>query len=327
MQTNPQQELHNRMHAVAYYNERYARGYMEDWPPDKIARIIEVLHGAGLPASGSALDFGCGNGVLTDIMRQALPNWQISGTDISEVAVQHARQRYPLCTFFVSNEEHTTGQQFDLVFTHHVLEHVFDLGEMLDEIDRYSKPTSSVIHVLPCGNAGSFEFNICQLHVDGVQQDAENRFFFEETGHLRRLTSDRLIELYRPRGFSVFAEYYLNQYYGALYWIRRTGLGFICLLTETRSSRDLPASLLLVYYRCLFVLLMFAHAVTGYIQRRFTTPEKSLRKIALLLLLLPCYPVCKAIDRYIEIRAIHEWRTRQKDRRGSEMSLIIKRDQ
>ncbi|MHB0937264.1 MAG: class I SAM-dependent methyltransferase [Armatimonadota bacterium] len=325
MQANPQHELHNRAHSASFYDERYAQGYMEDWPPDKIARIIEVLRGANLPASGSALDFGCGNGVLTDIVRQALPGWHISGTDISEVAVQHARERYPQCTFFASNEENTGGQQFDLIFSNHVLEHVFDLGETLDEIDRYCKPTSTIIYVLPSGNAGSLEFNICQLHVDGVQTDAENRFFYEEPGHLRRLTSDRLIALYAPRGFSLSAEYYLNQYYGALYWIRQSGLACIRQLTATRSSRDKRATLLLLYYRCLFLLLLFANAVTGFTQQRFNKPEKSPRKIVLLLLLLPFYPLCKAIDRYIEIRARQEWRTRQTDRRGSEMSLVFKR--
>lgn len=296
MQANPQHELHNRAHSATFYNERYTQGYMEDWPPEKVARIIEVLKGADLPASGRALDFGCGNGVLSDILRQALPGWQISGTDISEVAVEHARQRYPQCTFFMSGEE-SRGQQFDLVFSHHVLEHVFDLNETLGEIDHYCKPTSTVIYVLPCGNAGSLEYNICQLHVDGVQQDEENRFFFEEPGHLRRLTSDRLIALYAPRGFSLAAEYYLNQYYGALYWIRQSGLACIRRLTETGSSRNGRSGLWLRYYRGLFLLLMFANAVTGYTQHRFRKPEKSPHKLAMFLLLLPWYPFCKAIDR------------------------------
>jgi len=327
MQANPQSELHNRTHAAAFYDERYTQGYMEGWPPDKIARIIDVLHAANLPATGSALDFGCGNGVLTEILRQALPGWNISGTDISEVAVQHARERFPHCTFFASSDEHAAGRQFDLVFTHHVLEHVFDLDKTLDEIDRYCKPASSVIHVMPCGNAGSFEFNLCQLHTDGVQRDAGNRFFFEEPGHLRRLSSDELIEQYRSRGFGIVAEYYLNQYYGALYWLRQTGFAFVRRVTDTSASRDRQAAGRLRNYHGLLGFLAFAYAVTIRIQRHFTLQKRSLRTNILFLLLLPCYPWCKAIDRYLEIQAGREWRTRRTDRRGSEMSLILKRDQ
>jgi SAM-dependent methyltransferase len=44
---------------------------------------------------------------------------------------------------------------FSLVFSLHVLEHVLDLQQTLDDIARLVAPQGSVCLILPCGNEGS----------------------------------------------------------------------------------------------------------------------------------------------------------------------------
>ncbi|GJQ22599.1 MAG: hypothetical protein HBSAPP01_03890 [Candidatus Brocadia sapporoensis] len=182
--------LYNQKQSVEFYENRYEQGYMDEWPIEKKRKIFEVIQLLQLPAKGEALDFGCGNGVLTEIVRQALPSWKVYGTDISKKAIANARIRYPECTFFEANSPEFTQKKFDFIFSNHVFEHVFNLSEVFTQMDGYLKPESSMLHFMPCGNEGSYEYNICLLRSDGINRELENRFFFEDEGHVRRLTTD-----------------------------------------------------------------------------------------------------------------------------------------
>src|SRR5688572_28700533 len=83
--------------AVRFYDERSAAGYMEDWPAWKKRRVASFIRELNLPQTGRALDFGCGQGVFTEVLRQTLPGWRVSGTDLSSEALQAARKRFPGC--------------------------------------------------------------------------------------------------------------------------------------------------------------------------------------------------------------------------------------
>jgi trans-aconitate methyltransferase len=96
----PRLELSDPRSATVFYDDRYAQGYMEEWSEEKKRRIAEVVSALRLPTRGRALDFGCGNGVLTDVLRRALPpGWEVVGTDLSAVALENARSLHPGCTF------------------------------------------------------------------------------------------------------------------------------------------------------------------------------------------------------------------------------------
>jgi hypothetical protein len=60
---------------------------------------------------------------------------------------------------------------------------------------------SAMLHILPCGNEGSFEHNVCLLRKDGINPELEGRFFFEDEGHVRRLTTEQLSALCAKMGF------------------------------------------------------------------------------------------------------------------------------
>jgi SAM-dependent methyltransferase len=232
-------QLYDKHTAIAFYQERYAHGYMDEWPIEKKRRIFEFIRSLDLPDRGEALDFGCGNGVGTDIIKQALPpGWKVYGTDVSEIAVENAKKRYPECVFFGADDRESTGKRFDFLFTHHVLEHVYNLPQVLKEIDDRMKDKSTILHILPCGNEGSFEHSICVLRKDGINLQLEHRFFFEDEGHVRRLTTEQLSTLCKEKGFILAKECYSNQYYGAIDWITQSGPSFIRTLTDMSSAVD-----------------------------------------------------------------------------------------
>ena len=193
---------------VEFYQERYADGYLEDWPIDKKQRIIEVIRSLNLPKKGEAIDFGCGNGALTMVIKQALPTgWCVYGVDISEIAVENAKKRFPECTFYAHGDIDYLDKKFDFVFTHHVLEHVFNLSQAIDDINNHLKNDGALLHILPCGNEGSFEHSIVILRKDGIDRAAEDRFFYEDAGHIRRLNTKNLSDLYSILNLNQFSVF------------------------------------------------------------------------------------------------------------------------
>jgi SAM-dependent methyltransferase len=111
-------DLYNKHASVDFNEERFAKGYLDEWPTERKRRIFELVRSAELTEAGQALDFGCGNGVLTEVVRQALPaTWSACGADISAVAIQNARSRYPQCSFFPANDDQLRSKKFDFLFT------------------------------------------------------------------------------------------------------------------------------------------------------------------------------------------------------------------
>ncbi len=318
-------QLYDKQKAIGFYERRYVQGYMEEWPAEAKHKVIEVIRGLGLPECGEALDFGCGNGVLTEVIRQALPKWKVYGTDISTIAIAEARKRYPNCTFFVVGEKAFAGKKFDFVFTNHVLEHVYNLPQVLDEIDNRLKPTARILHILPSGNEGSFEHNVCLLRKDGINRELENRFFFEDEAHVRRLNTEQMSKLYAEKGFMLAREYYSCQYYGAIDWITQQGIGFVWMLTDTSEAIDETAKeklrKLRYYLSFIAAIRFFAVKFENVWRKR----KKRIKHFVFLIAGLPSYIVAKPIDVYWKRKAFREWKTRKMDRNGSEMLLYFTR--
>ena len=171
------EDLYQEEVSKMFYEERFKKGYMSDWDFITKERVYNVIKNLSLPEIGTALDFGCGTGVFTDVLKKALPKWKIYGTDISAEAINNAKSRYPACDFFISDKSKPEFK-FDFLFTHHVLEHVYDISKTINEINLFLKPLSFVLHIFPCGNEGSYEYNICKLRTDGISRNMEGRFFF-----------------------------------------------------------------------------------------------------------------------------------------------------
>jgi len=317
--------LYDEKQAAAFYEDRYEQGYMDEWPAEKKRKIFEVIKELPLPAEGEALDFGCGNGVLTEIIRQALPRWTVYGTDISATAVSNAATRYPRCKFFAADDPAFGQKKFDFIFSNHVIEHVFNLPGVFHQMTGYLKPESSMLHFLPCGNAGSYEYEVCLLKTHGINADLENRFFYEDEGHLRRLTTDEFCRLCDTERFKLVKEFYSNQYHGAIDWITNSNPSFVLMFSDTSDAVDAAAKRKLRRIRMRLVFLcalrLPAQIVSKLLQRR----NKQLKHYLMLLAGLPLYPFSRPLDRHLKKKAWEEWQARKLERNGSEMCLYFKR--
>ncbi|PYQ36213.1 MAG: hypothetical protein DMF57_00825 [Acidobacteria bacterium] len=317
--------LLNKDGSAAFYDARYSGHYMEEWPEAAKARVFEVIRTQNLPNVGQALDFGCGSGVMTEVLRQALGSgWTVFGCDVSSVAISKAAELYPHCTFFQTDDPAHSGQRFDFLFTHHVLEHVYDLRSTVGEINSRMKPASSMLHILPCGNEGSFEQRIASMRSDGIDPRSGNRFFFEDEGHVRRLTSDDLAGAFSTVGFRVASEFFRNQYHGAIDWISSSPRSVIRAFLDLSTARE-DARSELERIRWMILLTWLLRYPSVVFETHLRRRRKNLRDFLLLAATIPLYPFSKPAAWYLQSKANHEWHLRRTERNGSEMFVFLKR--
>ena len=318
-------DLHNKDTAVAFYDKRYEEGYMEEWDDLKKNKVREVIAQLNLPSQGKALDFGCGNGVFTNIIKELLPEWEVCGVEISKVAVQNAAGKFKDCIFFSSEDSVNYRYQFDFLFSHHVIEHVQDINETFTTINSYLKPDSSQLHILPCGNKGSYEYEICMLNKNGIETEKGNRFFFEEPGHLRRLTTEEFVNHEKAFGFNLKKEFYSNQYSGAINWITKSSPRFVKRLTSFENAVDTKASKKLKRLRSkLLPLTYLQFPYSKYMEIKNKWLKKTLDYIKLITFFFPAL-VAKPFYRSLHKKSVTEWQYRKTEMAGSEMFLFFTR--
>jgi SAM-dependent methyltransferase len=309
-----------------FYDQRYADGYMDDWPARKLERVRDILASLGLPESGTALDFGCGIGSFTAVLRDCLPGWRVLGVDLSRVAIENARRAVPGCEFHHLEERDQTGVpqetsschtgkrniepgSVDLLFTHHVLEHVRDLEQTWNRMTGFMRENSWMLHVLPCGNPGSFEHELCRLRVDGIDPDAGGRFFYEDPGHLRRLRTNDMIALAGRFGYQFADGLYSHHRFEALDWLSGNGVRFVLNLCDPAKAVDPPARRRLARIRRQLLYM-------ALIKRVARSPGTWMRPLAAL---------AERLTHRWTRQSQHEWQQMRSHPDGSEMYLVFQR--
>jgi len=324
--------LYQKEVSKKFYEERFAQKgsflkqeYMSEWGDDKKKRIYELIKSLPLPESGDVIDFGCGAGVFTEVIRQALPNYNIYGTDFTQLAINKAKARYKNCTFIYSTDTRLKSMKFDFLFTHHVLEHVYDLEPVAKEMIQLLKNKSSMLHILPCGNVGSLEYNICSLHKNGIIREKENAFFFEDEGHVRRLTTMQVSELFSKYDFTLIKEYYSEQKYGAIKWITESNPLLIIKMLNPIYGKDIKSKTKLFALFILLFSLAMARMPLILMNRIKKKRHESYKQKFLYAACLPFYPLSNLVDNYLKSKAIEEWEKSNREPNGSEMYLFYSR--
>jgi len=293
---------------------------MEAWPADKKLRVKELIKSLPLPAKGRALDFGCGNGIFTRVLKDALPDWEVFGSDISEAGLSNAKKAVTDCSFFTNADPAFAGETFDLVFSHHVLEHVFDIKELAREISARCAPRAAMMHIMPCGNSRSFEWRLCNLRKDGINAQMENRFFFEDPGHIRRLDTARTTELFKNYGFSLADGFYANQYAGVINWVTRSHPLLVFKMFNPFKAKNLSAGIKLFWW-----LLEFGSV--SLLRLPYLLEQRYAKSIFIkALLFIPARPAAW-LDGLLVRRAEQEWSVERKNPAGSEMYLFFTRNE
>lgn len=310
---------------VASYDARYERDCLVSWPTYRTWHVETLLEPCRLPRYGRVLDHGCGQGTFIALLEHTLPGWQVFGTDISGSAIELTRQQHLQCRFVDASVPELDGG-FEFIFTHHVLEHVRDLGAIADRLCRYARPACSMLHILACGNPESFEHWVSSLRKDGVHGAVGKRFFHNHEGHLRRLTSAEMIALWADRGFRLRRAWYANHVAGAIKWLLdEHEAGFLSSFADPSRGVSGRAPALLLLTRVVLLALWVARKPAVVVESKLRNRCRSLRDAALLLGAFPCYPPSKALLGLIDFWAAREWTTRQASRNGTEMYLYFSR--
>ena len=107
----------DRPDIASYYDGFYANKDFQPYPEFVSRRYIRGLLDRSGKARGSrVLDVGCGTGYYSSLFRDL--GYNVRGIDVSKVAVDRARRRYPGIRFDVRDATlpPESGEQYDIVF-------------------------------------------------------------------------------------------------------------------------------------------------------------------------------------------------------------------
>ncbi|MGV3720849.1 MAG: class I SAM-dependent methyltransferase [Actinomycetota bacterium] len=129
-----------------YFRKVYRTAYDGRNPRYKHQSYVrEVLQTA--KRGGVLLDIGCAYGAF---LREARNEFDCTGCDISEHAVETASGRYPDLKFFTAEiSSIPSDRKYDVVTCFDVLEHVPELDEALAKIKSLLTPTGVLVATMP----------------------------------------------------------------------------------------------------------------------------------------------------------------------------------
>ena len=106
----------------------------------------QALLELGLPATGRALDVGCGPGFVAARIRHTRPQLEIIGVDRDPAMLRQARQLIPVTEGSAERLPFPAGS-FDCVYARLVLRHLADPAGALREMHRVLRPSGRLIVV------------------------------------------------------------------------------------------------------------------------------------------------------------------------------------
>lgn len=200
-----------RTQAERFY-DRYWRwivdsGYYRNAPPPRLHVALGMLRElAPQTDSGERLwvDAGCADGKLGRLVREAGIPFTSTGVDISETALEMAREHYD----GVARWDATAGPLTEVVEPGSVaaitcldvLEHLFDPGQAVAEFHEALRPGGLLVVATP-----NFVHYASRLTVLRGRFPSEEQHIFHEADHLHYFTGSSFTELVESAGFDVLA--------------------------------------------------------------------------------------------------------------------------
>lgn len=153
------------------------------------------------------LDFGCGAGHLIHEMRRVNPGARLIGIDVSEEALQRAKEHCPYAEFHRIDDGGTAplhDGSVDFILSSEVIEHVYDTENMVAEIARILRPGGRLLLTTPYHGF----FKNLAIVLFGF-----DRHFNPIGPHVRFFSKQTLTALLERHGLRVIAY----DYYGRVY--------------------------------------------------------------------------------------------------------------
>jgi len=194
----PDQQALERYYGPEYYGRENRRfgGPLEAF--EVWCRRLRAQDIARLRSPGRILDVGCGRGVMLSYLRDF--GWQAIGTEASDLAARHARERLGL-------EVHVAGLpdlpfpkgHFDVISFYHTLEHLPDPRSALKAAHTLLRPGGALVVAVP--NIDSLEAALAGP--SWFHLDVPRHTFHFSTRTLGRLLEDLGFHTRRLKRFSL----------------------------------------------------------------------------------------------------------------------------
>ena len=175
---------------------------------DRKRRLGQFLF--SLKNGAKVLDAGCGSGEFSEYIKGL--GFEIVGIDISQTAIEKAKNRLPESSFYIGSLEEPLPfktEEFDAIWATDVLEHLFDIHTCLCEFNRILKPQGYLILTVP------YHGLVKNL---AITLFGFKKHFNPELSHIRFFTRKSLLECLNQAGFE------------AILW---KGIGRICFLYKS----------------------------------------------------------------------------------------------
>jgi len=128
-------------HNVGSHFDDLSGKYDESKPKYYYERLT-ALYASMIPANKSILDAGCGTGEMLNSLKPS----RGCGIDISAEMIKTARQKYPGLEFHAMPVEQLSGDaEYDYIIMVDVVEHVRDIGAMLEALRRIASRNTIII--------------------------------------------------------------------------------------------------------------------------------------------------------------------------------------
>jgi hypothetical protein len=155
----------------------------------------------------------------------------------------------------------------------------------------------------------------------------ESRFFYEEEGHLRRLTTRALERLWVAGGYRVDRAFYSNHLFGGLRFATGGSAAFVRSFADPRFAIGKAEARKLRLLRAGLMALWLLRKPRDVVRSKLKGTPRSLRDWGLLLGGLAAYPFSWAVDGGLSTLCEREWSQRRLSAGGSEMYVLLKREE
>ena len=148
--------LEMQYNSEKYYNNLFKQNLDASWddaPGKKV--ILSALVNNIKTQKNKILDIGCGNGYFINEIKKITLECDLEqnyfGIDISEVAIEKAKNHYPGITFEQMDATALTfpNNFFDIIFSYGVMEHVKNPFEALKNVHRILKDDGFFLMMIP----------------------------------------------------------------------------------------------------------------------------------------------------------------------------------
>jgi|SaaInlStandDraft_6_1057023.scaffolds.fasta_scaffold03622_7 2-polyprenyl-3-methyl-5-hydroxy-6-metoxy-1,4-benzoquinol methylase len=157
-------------------------------------------------SSGRILDIGCGRGLFLNIMRS--DGWSVMGYEFDEKSASHAINNYGIDVHTGVMDNQFEDESFDVVNVNHVLEHLKNPEQTLENCHRILKKNGLLVIAVP--NIDSFQ----------AKFGKDKWFQLDIPCHLYHFSSKSLNNLIEKKNFHIQATRHFKFEYNPFGWLQ-----------------------------------------------------------------------------------------------------------